>query len=141
MKTSLIRYLLLQSDYELFEAMGAITLILFGVSAFVNGKADAWSGPGYKYISLFFTPNSFAALLTIAGVAGLLALRYGSLRTRIWVVAGKTLVWAFTFLIFAIANPPRSVSPFLLAFLIMHFILIGRIWSDYSLRRLPWSQR
>lgn len=138
---NLIQYLSIKADYEIFEAMSSMTLFLFGVSAFISRNAGAWSTPAYKYISLFFTPYSLAWALTLCGILGLCTLRNGNLKLRLTAAIFIGFVWLFLFGVFAIAFPPRSISPFFLAFVLMHIVLIGRLISDYKLGKLPWTHK
>lgn len=143
MKPSLLKYLLIKADYELTEAGMAAMMFLFGIQAFVNRTPEAWARPAYKYMKLIFTPDTFMWTLLIFGALGLFTLWQGNLRARLYVVSAKTLIWLIMFIGFAIVHPlsPTTVSPFIGAIVLWHFVLIGRIWSDISLNKPSWKQR
>lgn len=139
MGPSLLKYLFVKSDFELFEALSCVTMLLMGLGL-INPANDAWAaGAAYKYVSLVFTQFQFGTFLIIFGSLGLLALKHGGLKCRLFITSLKTLIWMFIFSIFAIADPPRTISPFVLGYVIFNLILLGRQWSDYSLEKPTWK--
>lgn len=141
MKPSLLKYLFIKADYELFEALSAFTLLLFGVGLLNPGNDNTWTAPAYKYLAQICTQVEFGVILVIAGGLGLIALKIGGLKCRLTVTFIKTFIWMFVFTVIAIADPPRTVSPFIFGYVIFNFVLLGRQWSDYSLGKPTWMDK
>lgn len=141
MHPSLLKYLFIKADYELFEALSAFTLLLFGLGLLNPANNNTWTSAGYKYVSILFTQFELGAFLFVTGVVGLVALKIGGLRFRLAITAFKTLVWMFLFTVFAISDPPRTISPFFVGYVLFNLILLGRQWADYTLGKMLWTDR